>query len=330
MEKVVFSEFIKHELTKQLLFNDLSQLIKKQKVGYLLPIDKDYGAGEVTMLPLIADSTLVIFEFTPHRDLEVYQTQIIQKGLSFTINLSGSMVFIADEKRFYFDKNQTSLQKTEQKLAYGATQFFKGQKYCQVTLHLSHEWLSQRGEILSLALLQDDFWLGSYFAGNLTDQASVLCNQLVNEKELQSNFHLTSAQALSLWGNQLPVIAKLNIGSSNKNQMHKASDVSCIRQAASILEKNMQSPPDIQSLAKLVGINDHKLKQGFNYIYKQPPFTYLRERRLSRARDLLTQGVSVTKVAEEVGYKSVSHFSSVYKKRFGQTPNSSRLFERFE
>ena len=87
----------------------------------------------------------------------------------------------------------------------------------------------------------------------------------------------------------------------------------------------MQSPPNIQGLAKIVGINEHKLKQGFNHIYKQPPFTYLRERRLCHARDLLNQGISVTKVAEQVGYKSVSHFSLTYKKRYGQSPKTSKL-----
>ena len=220
MEKVTFSEFIKSELTKQLEFNDLSLSIKAQKVGHLLPINDSYGTGKVTILPLIADSTIVIFEFTPSKDLEVYQTQLTQSGLSFTANLSGSMLCIADNKRFTFDKGQTSLQKTEQEIKYGATQFFKNQQYSQVTLHLSHEWLSQRSEVLSLALLQDDFWLGSYFAGNLTPQSILLCNQLTNDKELQSNFHLISAQALSLWGNQLPVIAKLNVP-PKKHQMQK-------------------------------------------------------------------------------------------------------------
>jgi AraC-like DNA-binding protein len=309
MKKVSFTDFIQHELSKQLALKDLSYSIKHQSIGQHLPLNTEYGQGKVTILPLIADSSVVIFQFKPSKNVEVYQKKIKQTGLSFTVHLSGTLSCIIDQYIIKFDQGQTSLQRSAQYVEYGATQFFSGQNYCQVTLHLSHEWLSQQREGLSLALLKHDFWSGIYFAGHLTEQTKAICLQLVNDESLRTNFHLISAKALALWAYQLPVIAELDFQQNNNQHIRKASDISSIRQAALILEKNMQSPPDIQCLARAVGINDHKLKQGFKIIFQQPPFTYLRERRLLRARDLLKQGCSVGKVAEEVGYKISSHFS---------------------
>lgn len=322
MRKISFSDFIQHELSKKLVLEDLSKSIISQRIGQCLAINEQYGHGKVTILPLMADSSIVIFQFSPSQNIEVYQKEMMQTGLSFTANLSGKLYCILEKQRVEFDQNQTSLQRSVQRVEYSATQFLSGQNYCQITLHLSHEWLSQRGEVLSLALLNHDFWSGSYFAGQLTEQAKIVCLQLVNDQSLQNNFHLISAKALALWAYQLPIISELNFQENNNKHIRKASDISSIRQAALILEKNMQSPPNIKCLARIVGINDHKLKQGFKIIYQQPPFTYLRERRLSRARELLKQGCSVGKVAESIGYKSASHFSLAFKKRFGYSPSS--------
>jgi AraC-like DNA-binding protein len=323
MQKVPFQDFIQSELSKQLLFKDVSESIKSQNIGQRLPINNLYGDGEVTVLPLMADSSIVIFQFKPIENIEVYQKNMRQTGLSFTANLSGLLSCIIDQNTVKFDQGQTSLQRVTQFIEYGATQFTAGQSYNQITLHLSHEWLSQRGENLSLDLLQHDFWSGTYFAGLLSQKAKATCLQLINDESLKSNFHLISAKALELWAYQLPVITELDFQNRSNRYIQKASDISHIRQAALILEQNMQSPPDIQCLARAVGINDHKLKQGFNIIYQKPPYTYLRERRLSRAKDLLKQGYSVGKVAEKVGYKSPSHFSLAFKKRFGYSPSST-------
>jgi AraC-like DNA-binding protein len=322
MEKISFSDFIHHDLSKELVLKDLSKSIQSQRIGQCLAINDKYGDGNVTILPLMADSSIVISQFEPSQNIEVYQKEMMQTGLSFTVNLSGMLNYIFEKKRLVFEQNQTSLQRSTQRVEYSATQFFSGQSYCQITLHLSHEWLSQRNEVLSLALLKHDFWSGTYFAGQLTEQAKIICLQLVNDQSLYNNFHLISAKALALWAYQLPIISELDLNQKNSKYSHKASDISCIRQAAIILEKNMQSPPNIKGLARIVGINDHKLKQGFKIIYQQPPFTYLRERRLLRARDLLKQGCSVGKTAETVGYKSASHFSLAFKKRFGYSPSS--------
>ncbi len=59
---------------------------------------------------------------------------------------------------------------------------------------------------------------------------------------------------------------------------------------------------------------------------------YLCERRLLRARDLLSQGMSATESCFRSGFRSYSSFTRAYGKRFGTTPTgrSSKLEETYE
>lgn len=49
---------------------------------------------------------------------------------------------------------------------------------------------------------------------------------------------------------------------------------------------------------------------------------YLSDVRLERASDLLQAGMSVTQAAGEVGFSSLSHFSKVFKARYGTSPRA--------
>ena len=55
------------------------------------------------------------------------------------------------------------------------------------------------------------------------------------------------------------------------------------------------------------------------------PSEYLTELRLRRAATLLVStNLSVSEIALEVGYLSLSHFSRVFRERFGKTPRAFR------
>ena len=60
-----------------------------------------------------------------------------------------------------------------------------------------------------------------------------------------------------------------------------------IHQAKDILIRQIDNPPSLLSLARQVGINDFKLKQGFRQVFGTTVFGYLHSHRMERAAQLL-------------------------------------------
>lgn len=93
-----------------------------------------------------------------------------------------------------------------------------------------------------------------------------------------------------------------------------------IRQSRSFTLKNFSSQLALNDLAKSAFMSRFHYVQIFQQIYGMTPRAYLRDVRISKAKSLLIQGLTVTQVCFNVGYESVSTFSSVFKKCVGCTP----------
>ena len=103
----------------------------------------------------------------------------------------------------------------------------------------------------------------------------------------------------------------------------KADDIDRIHQARNILIERVQHPPSLTELARQVGLNDRKLKQGFHQVFDTTVFGYLHEYRMVTAMKLLAQGnTNVERVIRSVGYASRSSFSRAFKQRFGASPRN--------
>jgi AraC-like DNA-binding protein len=92
--------------------------------------------------------------------------------------------------------------------------------------------------------------------------------------------------------------------------------------ARDYLLKNLECPPTLTELSRIAGINEFKLKRGFKETFSQTVFEYLSDVRLELAKnDLLDKRKSATEIAFELGYSSLQHFSSAFKKKFGIAPS---------
>jgi AraC-like DNA-binding protein len=99
------------------------------------------------------------------------------------------------------------------------------------------------------------------------------------------------------------------------------ADLKRIHAAKAILLKDIQEPPTIPRLARLAGINEFKLKQGFKQAFNTTIFGCLQQHRMKTAHTLLRDtSKNISEVASEVGYANVSHFINAYRKQFGITP----------
>ena len=104
-----------------------------------------------------------------------------------------------------------------------------------------------------------------------------------------------------------------HIAPQDRDKLHAARDILC---------DNLANPPTIVELAKLVGMNECKLKFLFKKHFKTTIYRYVRSQRMCRAKSLLEQGMSVSRAASEVGYINYSHFASVFHKQHGVLPSA--------
>jgi AraC-like DNA-binding protein len=98
-------------------------------------------------------------------------------------------------------------------------------------------------------------------------------------------------------------------------------DKESIMYAREYLLQNALQPPSLTELARIAGINEFKLKQGFKQVFNNTVFGYLSDFKLNEARDLLLQGdTTIKEVSDNLGYSSVQHFSNAFRKKFGMPP----------
>ncbi|MEM7062514.1 MAG: AraC family transcriptional regulator [Cyanobacteria bacterium P01_B01_bin.77] len=110
-----------------------------------------------------------------------------------------------------------------------------------------------------------------------------------------------------------------------KRRPLKSDDVKLIHQARDILISQIHNPPSLLALARQVGINDCKLKQGFRQVFGTTVFGYLHNYRMERAAELL-QGnhMTVTGVAATIGFANRSAFAVAFRRKFGLNPSDYR------
>ena len=94
-----------------------------------------------------------------------------------------------------------------------------------------------------------------------------------------------------------------------------------ITAAMRLIEANIDQPHTIRELSRKVAMNECYLKKGFKAITGKTIHEYQQSLRIAQARILLQeQGRTVTDVANTLGYSSISHFSTAFKKVTGMKP----------
>ena len=94
-----------------------------------------------------------------------------------------------------------------------------------------------------------------------------------------------------------------------------------IIKAREILLQHIGEPITIKALSRKVAINECYLKKGFKEIFGTTIFDFYQSQRMEHAKYLLyDKGLSVTEVSLLLGYSSISHFSTAFKKHTGIKP----------
>lgn len=93
-----------------------------------------------------------------------------------------------------------------------------------------------------------------------------------------------------------------------------------IFKARAVLDAEFDEGISVKTLARRVAMNECYLKKGFKTLVGKSVHEYILWRRTEAAQELLREGRSVTEVAALLGYSSISHFSTAFKKATGMKP----------
>lgn len=170
--------------------------------------------------------------------------------------------------------------------------------------------------------LEDKDSSGSFIYHGTSDFSISRIIQEIIELDFEKieNFAFTEGKSFEMLGQFLRNYKENQNPGTVKVAMSKY-DIECIMKAKKIISVNLDNPPTIPELAKVVGINQQKLKQGFKQVFQTTINKYLIKERMEMARMLLTDGsMNVSEVAGRVGYSNKSHFSSKFKEHFGILP----------
>lgn len=101
-----------------------------------------------------------------------------------------------------------------------------------------------------------------------------------------------------------------------------------VQNAMNYIDDHLAERITMPALAKAVHMSVRSIQQGFREELGMTPMAYVRERRLERVNEELTDaipsdGVTVTQVAERWGFHHLGSFAVEYRKRWGEAPSET-------
>lgn len=102
-----------------------------------------------------------------------------------------------------------------------------------------------------------------------------------------------------------------------------------VKRSEQFIEERAHEPITTGDIAEYVGVSTRSLFAGFRKYRNVSPMRYLKEVRLDRVREQLRQGrtreTTVTSVAYQWGFYHLGHFTTDYKRRFGEPPSETLM-----
>lgn len=97
-----------------------------------------------------------------------------------------------------------------------------------------------------------------------------------------------------------------------------------VARAKELMDSRLAYPPSLHELAEAVNLSPFHFARVFRQATGLPPHAWLKQRRLSRARELLKSDCLPFNVAFALGFSDQSHLNRQFKQAYGVTPGEYR------
>lgn len=146
-------------------------------------------------------------------------------------------------------------------------------------------------------------------------------NNFDDEQWIEEEFYLLLENMLKVHRNLGKTIEKLpSVKKSTKVEIYRRLDI-----AKEYIDANLGNDIKIEDMAREACLSTYHFIRLFKAVYEITPHRYLSKNRLDKAMNLLLRGdMSVTDVCFEVGFKSLSSFSWLFKQKYGLYPEETK------
>ena len=170
-----------------------------------------------------------------------------------------------------------------------------------------------------------DFQHSSSFSKilSLCGRTRIVLEALLNHSYTDSleNIYINAQTQMLLLYSLECMLGDKDIDSFQCKFLANEADREKIIKSREILLQHIGEPITIKELSRKVAINECYLKKGFKELFGTTIFDFYQSQRMEHARYLLYEkGLSVTEVSMLLGYSSISHFSTAFKKHTGLKP----------
>ncbi|NNE31741.1 MAG: helix-turn-helix transcriptional regulator [Winogradskyella sp.] len=108
----------------------------------------------------------------------------------------------------------------------------------------------------------------------------------------------------------------------NSETSLRKSEIDKIIALESFICNNISENLAIERLSAMSGLNPAKLQLGFHYLFNNTISSYIKEKRLDKAAELIKETeFNVSELVYSVGFSSRSYFSKIFKQRYGVLPS---------
>jgi AraC-like DNA-binding protein len=157
----------------------------------------------------------------------------------------------------------------------------------------------------------------------ITPEVNVVLQQLSQLTSVgYSEQLMMESKAIELLAHQLSQHEGLNSGPVYSLDDNKLVRMEKVKQ---IIIEHTGNQLSLKSLAHMVGTNEFDLKRDFKIAFGNTVYGYLKNYKMEQAKAMLiNKALTVAEIAQKMGYKHATHFTSAFKKHFGYLPNKLR------
>ncbi|ASS66952.2 MULTISPECIES: AraC family transcriptional regulator [unclassified Paenibacillus] len=134
---------------------------------------------------------------------------------------------------------------------------------------------------------------------------------------------------LAILGEVIRLLEEIPQPSGHHGLTASAYELDIAHAAEKRLTADWSESPSVSAIAAEMGISRSQLCRIFVHVYGLSPRQYLTRRKWSKAKELLAiSNLNVYTVSEQLGFRSVHHFSRQFRRWTGLTPSQYRKQER--
>jgi ABC-type glycerol-3-phosphate transport system substrate-binding protein/KaiC/GvpD/RAD55 family RecA-like ATPase len=174
-----------------------------------------------------------------------------------------------------------------------------------------HPYYAQAETVLSRGRFLEDL---PYIKGNYLNWESA-ASQVLDPLFRKSPDQAAYAEAAQTLKNRLSVF------------LPKPEYSDLVAKAVESIHRNLSRSLSVQALAKELGVSRSHLIRQFKRGTRMTPLRYLNQARVDKAKELLQYTTfNVSEVSVQVGFKSIFHFSKVFRQISGRNPSEFKQF----